>query len=80
MNRQSIVRFLEDEGIQAGAYSLHPSPKRDEAYRLEPADGAWVVYYSERDLSTGVWQFDTEDEACSALLELLLRDSTTRES
>lgn len=49
-----------------------------EAYVLEPGPPRWSVYYSERGLRTGEAVFDSENEACSHLLELLLRDLTTR--
>jgi hypothetical protein len=49
-----------------------------ERYVLSVADGGWIVYYSERGERTDIRAFETEDEACAHLFELLLRDPTTR--
>lgn len=78
MNRASLRRLLASEEVSDEAYGLHPDPPQDETYRLEPAPNGWVVYYSERGLCTGEQLFETEDEACKVLAELLLRDPTTR--
>ena len=51
-----------------------------EAYVLEPPRAAdWAVYYSERGLRSGEVVFQTEHEACSYFLDLVLSDDTTRE-
>jgi hypothetical protein len=49
-----------------------------ESYVLEPQGSERAVFYSERGLRTGEEVFASEDEACSRLLDLILRDPTTR--
>lgn len=78
MNRASLCQLLDTEGVSRSAYSLHPEPPSDETYCLDSELGGWMLYYRERGARTGVQHFDTEDEACRALLDLLLGDSTTR--
>lgn len=78
MNTVELRRMLDAENIDPRAYSLDGGAA-DEAYVLEaPNRSAWTVFYSERGLRTGETQFETEDEACTHILELLLRDTTTR--
>jgi hypothetical protein len=45
---------------------------------MEETSSGWSVYYWERGLRSGEQAFGSEDEACRHLLDLLLRDSTTR--
>jgi hypothetical protein len=77
MDRPALQRFLDSERIDADAYSLD-GERRDELYVLDQRGTRWVVYYSERGLETEIMQFETEDSACRHLMDLLLRDSTTR--
>jgi hypothetical protein len=79
MNRQALRALLDQENIDPGAYDLG-GHARDETYVLERASQSWTVYFSERGLRTSERRFDDEDEACSHLLDLLLRDRTTRRS
>jgi hypothetical protein len=77
MDRGSLKPFLTAEGIDPESYTLDDAT-RDEAYVLDQRGRQWVVYYSERGLETGLEHFDAEDAACRHLMDLLLRDSTTR--
>jgi hypothetical protein len=83
MNRSSLPEFLDREQIDPRSYGLDgasglPIQDREERYFLEEGPSGWSVYYWERGLRSGEQSFDTEDEACQHLLDLLLRDRTTR--
>lgn len=76
VNRQQLREILSREGINPNTFALyggHPS----EQYVIDIGPGGWVVYYSERGLESGRHEFETEDEACNHLLELLRCDPTT---
>ncbi len=77
MNRQSLKAQLDRNNVDPYSYSLN-GEMQTEQYVLEIAVGGWSVYYSERGQKTGAQFFATEDEACRALLALVLPDSTTR--
>jgi hypothetical protein len=86
MNRKELKRTLDKEGISPRVYSLSGlagSPAiDDDRLILDKAekwrDEEWVVYYYERGQRRRVEYFETEDEACEALLNRLLEDPTTR--
>lgn len=83
MDRSSLREFLDREHIDPRSYGLDgtaglPAQDREERYFIEQSPSGWSVYYSERGLRSGEQSFHTEDEACNHLLELLLRDRTTR--
>ena len=48
--------------------------------RDEPQAVVWAVYYAERGLRSGERLFVTEHDACSYLLDVVLKDPTTRRS
>lgn len=77
MNRQELKSKLDESNIDPHSYSLDGRTE-SERYVLEVATGGWVVFYAERGQRTGLQLLATEDEACRALLDILLRDSTTR--
>ena len=77
MNRETLKALLDNEDIDPNVYSLDGGMPY-EAYVLERRSSDWAVYYSERGLRSGEVVFETEDDACSHLLDLLLRDSATR--
>lgn len=77
MDRERLKTLLDEENVDDQAYSLGGST-RSEAYVLEHVASGWAVFYSERGLRTGEARLTAEDEACSHLLELLLRDPSTR--
>jgi hypothetical protein len=83
MDRSSLRELLDRERIDPRAYGLDgpaglPVEDREERYFLEEKPSGWPVYYWERGLRSGDRSFDSEDEACRHLLDLLLGDSTTR--
>jgi hypothetical protein len=78
VNRQRLRELAAAEYVRSDAYSFDgglPS----ERYVIAIVEGGWAVYYSERGERTGLRIFETEDDACSHLFDLLLRDPTTRE-
>ena len=77
MNREDLRIAADREGVSADSFSLDGGLPV-ERYVLAIAEGGWSVYYSERGERVGEQIFDTEDEACSHLYLLLLRDSATR--
>jgi hypothetical protein len=83
MDRSSLRQFLDREQIDPRSYGLEgasglPVQDREERYFIEQGPAGWSVYYWERGLRSGEQSFDTEDEACHHLLDLLLRDRSTR--
>jgi hypothetical protein len=83
MDRASLRDLLNRERIDPRAYGLDgsaglPVADREERYFMEETTSGWSVYYWERGLRSGEQVFGSEDEACRHLLDLLLRDSTTR--
>ena len=83
MDRSALRQFLDREQVDPRSYGLDgasgvPVQDREERYFLEEGPPGWSVYYWERGLRSGEQFFDTEDEACSRVLDLLLRDRTTR--
>lgn len=83
MDRSSLLALLDSEHIDPRAYGLEgvsdlPIEDREERYFLEEEQSGWSVYYWERGLRSGEQRFDNEDGACRHLLDMLLRDSTTR--
>lgn len=77
MDRSALKAVLDSEDVDASAYSL-TGGMPFEAYVLECNPAGWSVFYSERGQRSGEVAFQTEEEACAHLLELILRDSTTR--
>lgn len=77
MDREALKALLDAENVDPSAYSLDDG-MRFEAYVIERRPNDWSVYYSERGLRSGEVVFQSEDEACAHLLDLVLRDSTTR--
>ena len=77
MNRQTLKELLDREGIDPSSYSLEGGMPV-EAYVLEFSPSSWSVYYSERGLRTAEETYASEEEACSRMLEMLLRDPTSR--
>lgn len=77
MDRASLRELLDRENVDPDAYSFEGGTP-DDTYVVEQTAGNWAVYYCERGLRIGERIFASEDEACRHLLDLLLRDRTTR--
>lgn len=83
MDRKALRDFLDRENVSPDSYGLEgpdglPAQLREERYFIDRTASGWSVYYSERGLRSGEQSFATEDEACRFLLDLLIRDPTTR--
>jgi hypothetical protein len=79
MNRTELESILRDRKISPLAYSLGGGLP-NEKYTLDQVGSRWSVYYSERGQRSGERIFDSEDEACRYLLNLLCNDPSTRSS
>jgi hypothetical protein len=77
VNREELRTAARREGIRDSAYSLDGGLPH-ETYVLATVEGGWSVYYSERGKRVDETFFDTEDEACSFMLQKLVGDPTTR--
>lgn len=77
VNRTGLCELLDREGVDPDAYSVDGA-RRNECLILEVEPGGWCVYYSERGLRSGEQHFDTEDEACEEMAQMLLRDQSNR--
>jgi hypothetical protein len=73
----ALQSILDRENVEPRSYNLDGAHD-PEAYVLTIRPGGWATFYSERGHEVGRREFDTEDEACAYLLDLLLRDLTTR--
>ncbi len=78
MTKDEFVRLARVAGVRPAAYDLDGSGDRNECYLLTRVDDAWVVFYGERGLETGVRRFVTQGEALDHLLATLRADPTTR--
>ena len=72
----TLSDLLKSRGIHSDAYSL-PGGLPNESYCIDRDGTDWLVYYSERGLRSGLQRFNTESDACSHLLSILIRDATT---
>ena len=77
MNRDELEIILRERGVSPLAYCLGGGLP-NEKYTLDQAGAKWSVYYSERGQRSGERVFDSEDEACRYLLQLLTKDASTR--
>ena len=68
-----VSEVLDAEQVDPAAYSLEGGMP-SEAYVLDPRAADLTVYYSERGLRSDEVVFQTENEACSYLLDLVLSD------
>ena len=64
--------------IRPDAVSIHGSDSTEGQYRLVRHRGVWSVYYWERGERRQLREFPHESDACAYLLDLVLRDPTTR--
>lgn len=83
MDRSALRELLDRESVDRRAYVLDGPAglrveDREERYFLEKTPSGWLVFYWERGLRRGEESFGSEGEACRYLLDLLLRDPTTR--
>ena len=77
LDRAALRRILDREQVEPRSYNLEGAHE-PETYVLTVRAGGWATFYSERGHEVGRREFDTEDEACAHLLDVILRDPTTR--
>lgn len=77
VDRAELQVLLDEHGVHPNAYRLDGAAGEDMLTLSVTRDGA-VVFYSERGRRGEEWTFDTEDEACRHLADLLLRDESNR--
>jgi hypothetical protein len=77
MTRDQLKSILTALKVNHQAYCLDGGLP-DEKYTLDQVGVKWVVYYSERGQRSGERLFNSEDQACRYMLELLVKDTTTR--
>jgi len=77
MTRHELRQKLDQNGVHPGAYDLEKAQK-DEVYCLEEHPTGWTFYYRERGIRRDERTFTSEHDACSAFLDAVLRDPTTR--
>ena len=77
MTREELLRRLEEEGVDRGAFDLEGT-QQDEVYCLERRPTGWVYYYRERGIHRDERVFTSEGEAARHFLDRVLRDPTTR--
>lgn len=77
MNRAELRETLDADGIRPDAYSLEGGLYEDRLC-IDEDYGVWEVYYVERGKRWNQRRFDTEDEACRYLLDLLRQDRSAR--
>ena len=80
MNIEELKKALDKAGVKPIYYSLHglSGGPYDGASILEKERDKWVYYYCERGGKFDLQYFDTEDEACKHILQILIRDPNTR--
>ena len=78
MNVAELQRRLTAEGIHPNHYSLFGGD-RENSLCIEHSHDGWHVYYAERGKRWDDRIFSDEEEACNYFLDIVLKDSTTRE-
>ena len=76
MNVAELKITLDKEGINPIYYNLDGSTKRawTGAWILKKGANWWRVFYSERGMTHQLIDFSSEDDACTYLLQKLLKD------
>jgi len=80
MNIEGLKRALDRKGIKPIYYSLNGirGDLEDGTSIIENQEGKWMYYYFERGGKFNIKYFNTENEACKYLYELLIRDPNTK--
>lgn len=78
MDATQVLRELQANDVNPGAYSIGAMSQTGEDYTLLEGPDGWEVFYNERGTKNSLKVFATEDEACRAFLKQVLEDPTTR--
>ena len=77
MNVHQLKIYLAKKRIRSDAVSVGIGlPYEEEKYCIVKEGDVWEVYYSERGMKGNLAQFQSEEEACHHLVNLLERDSS----
>ena len=68
MTAGDLAALFRRHGVPEHYYCLDGGLGAGECYGLEPADGAWLVYYSERGHKNALDRVASEDAACRRLI------------
>ena len=71
MRKHELKRKLMENSVPEDMYSLEGGLP-NEAYCLNREGSLWEVYYSERGIKTGIRHFESEEQACDYLYELII--------
>ncbi|WP_346895543.1 hypothetical protein [Clostridium sp. UBA7503] len=71
MNKKKLHEIILERKIPRDMYSLDGGFP-NEAYCLNKEKDQWEVYYSERGIKSQLKRYGTEEEACKALLTILI--------
>lgn len=72
-----LVRLLEEKGAHPDAVSVGVGvPQADEMYCLVKDGTRWEVYYAERGQKVDLEVFESEEDACTYLYDILKLDSS----
>ena len=77
MNCIELRTVLDREGISRAAYSLD-GRRTDAPYAIDLTGLGWKVLHRDNGTPVEEKSFGSEERACSYLLDLLLRDTSTR--
>ena len=79
MNKIELGHRLAHEGFRDDVYSLDGGmPALLEGYILRRLGNRWAIEYTERGDARVLAEYVNEDQACSALYDMLNADPTTR--
>ncbi|MGY6215086.1 hypothetical protein ACW73L_07990 [Methylolobus aquaticus] len=77
MTVDSLIRLLKEKGAHPNAVSVGIGvPRADEMYCLVKDGKRWEVYYAERGEKVDLEVFESEDDACTHLYDILKLDSS----
>lgn len=77
MKCDDVIELLRRYGIKPeDVVAINGDPRQHDMYHIMRRDGMWEVYYAERGHKWDCRQFESEEEACDYLWELLRRDET----
>ncbi len=73
MKKEELQNFLREKKVPDYYYNLNNVGEIDQRVCLEFDGGSWMVYYSERGKMFDLIKYQSEDEACSDILNRLVK-------
>ncbi|GEM_PF-1491520 len=71
MKVKEMVRLFRANGVPDHYYAIDGGLGGGECHGISLIDQRWTFYYSERGERSPLQSFDTEDEACNALIKCI---------